>query len=145
MLALIRLRALALILVAASAVAACGNDPAEPDDDPADRLATIRLTIGNQTVNLTEGAIVAVTLPLGETTVTATFLDDQGANLVIPSDEFELRFEPDNTALVTFGATGAFAGRLTGVAAGATNVAVLLWHLEEDHDDFQARLVVTVQ
>jgi hypothetical protein len=141
----IRARRLAPLLLALAFVTACDNDPVEPGD-PADDIATIRLTAGTATVNITEGgAQGGLTIPLGATSVTATFLDVAGDSVTI-GGEFEIRLTSSNSALVTFARTGQFAGTLTGVAAGSAIVAVELFHTGEGHSDFGPHnLTVTVQ
>jgi hypothetical protein len=137
------------LFVAAVAIpfaASCDEDPVEPED-PADAIVAIRLTAGTQNVTITEGSAQgSFTLPIGATNVTATFLDEDDAAVTLDSDEFEIQLEPSNTALVTFARTGAFAGTLTGVAAGNATVQVQLFHKIEGHPDFGPRDVnVTVQ
>ena len=131
-------------LALALAVIACDDDPTGPED-PAENLAVVRLSIGGQVVNITEGAGGSVTIPLGATAVSATFLDADGATLDLGTD-FELRLNSLNTARVTFTRLSAFAGTLNGLTAGNTVVEVVLWHVEEDHGDFGPQnLTVTVQ
>ena len=132
------------LLVALSALAGCQNDPVEPDEEPEIEIA--RLTIGAQTVNLIGGSGASVTIPMGSTVVSAVFLDADGATLSLPTDEFELRMESQNTARVTFARTGPFSGTLTGISAGAAVVKVAAYHLVEQHEDFgPSDLNVTVQ
>ena len=107
--------------------------------------STITETIGGQQVNITEGAGGSVTIPLGATAVSATFLDADGETLDLGS-AFELRLNSTNTARVTFTRSGPFAGTLNGLTAGNAVVEVVLWHIEEQHEDFGPQnLTVTVQ
>jgi hypothetical protein len=135
---------LALLVLVLGSIAACDDDPTEPED-PAEDLAVIRLSIGGQQVNITEGAGGSVTIPLGATAVSATFLDAAGLTLDLGS-AFELRLNSTNTARVTFTRSGPFAGSLNGLTAGNAVVEVVLWHIEEQHEDFGPQnLTVTVQ
>ena len=132
--------AAALALVA---VAAC-NDSSGPDEDPADEVASIRLTIvqGAATSNFTVASSGAVTpaplrIPVGTSTVTATFLRADGST-VSAGDlaDFQLRLKP--AAGLTFARTAPFVGTLTTTAAAGSTVAVelCLFHIEENHCDF---------
>jgi hypothetical protein len=144
-------RSLAFVptIAALSLLAACGDDPVEPGD-PAEEIATIRITIGANTANLNvDGTAISgipIVIPAGTHPVTATFLDDAGASLNAELGEFEMRLTPANTAVLTFARTGAFAGTVTRVAAGSTNLSFVLWHLAENHEDIGPWPVnVTVQ
>ena len=128
------------------AVAACDDDPVEPED-PADAVVTMRLTVGTQAINITDGNVTGgpINLSVGNMAITATFLDDAGAQ-VTGLDDFELRVTSDNATVASFNRTGAFAGNLVGAAAGQTILRFSLFHLEEQHDDFGPFPVsVTVQ
>jgi hypothetical protein len=136
------------LLVTALAIpfaAACDEDPVEPHEH-AD-VAGMLLTVGTQTVTLTEGgAQGGLTIPNGASTITATFLDDDGDPIALHDDEFELRILPPNATVVTFARTGAFSGTLNGVADGSVIVQVDLYHIEEGHADFGPHnLAVTVE
>jgi hypothetical protein len=134
------------IFAAFTFMSACDDDPIEPED-PADEIATIRLTIGAQTVDMTDSNSPSVTIPRQANAVAVTFLDAAGVTL--PNNlfgDFEIRLESENAARVTFTRTGAFTGTLTGLSAGAAVVQVSLFHIEEGHNDFGPRpLAVTVQ
>jgi hypothetical protein len=137
------------LLVAALAlpfIAACDEDPVEPDEH-AEELAEVRLTVGSQTLTINEGGAQGdLTIPNGPSSVTATFLAGDGDAVTLDGEEFEIRLNTQNAAIVTFTRTGPFAGTLTGVADGSAVVAVSVFHKEEGHDDFGPFNVnVTVQ
>lgn len=132
---------LALAIAATFAVGACDSDSTGPDDhDHAEEVASIRLTVGSQTITIAEnGAVTGGPVILtagGATAISAEFLADDGDEVDVHDDDFRLDIEPSNTGVVAFARTGAFAGTLSGVAAGQTQVAVSLFHLEENHPDF---------
>lgn len=135
----------AALAVMVSALAACSDDPEGPDEH-ADEVAIIRLTIGTQVFNITEGgAQGGLTIPVGSHPVTAVFLAADNDVLTLGSD-FRLDFNTENSSVVTFTRTGALSGTLNGVAAGTAVVRVGLFHLEEGHYDFGTHPVnVTVQ
>lgn len=129
-------------------LAACG-DSNPVDVDPADSVASVRLTLTNTmatVVTIAEGGAVTggpVVLPAGATTVAVSFLNAEG-QLVGGLDEFELRLVPANAALVSFTRTGPFTGRLTRLAAGTTTLDVQLYHVLEGHADRNWSLPVTM-
>ena len=129
------LRALVVPLLVAVPVA-CDDNPTDPEGDPADDVAEIRLQVGNQTVRIIDGTPDGpVTIGVGATAISATFRDAAGA--VVPgvdTDEFEVRIDVANSDVATFTGTG-FTGTLTGVAAGTTTAQVSLFHVEEQHSD----------
>lgn len=136
--------AFAPFLAAVALITACDDDPVAPPD-PGEAVEAIRLTVGNQTIDLPDTD--AVTIPLGATNVSATFLDADG-NAVEGLDEFELLIETEGAEdVVTFDGSGSdpFAGTLTGESAGTASVEVQLYHTEEGHEDFSASLNVTVE
>jgi hypothetical protein len=144
-----RSRFAAPLLVAALAVpfaASCDEDPVAPDDH-AEEVAEVRLTVGSQTVTITEGgAQGSLTIPVGVSSVSAVFLADDGDTVTLDPEEFELRLESQNAAVVIFTRTGPLAGKLTGVAPGSAVVEFSIFHLEEGHPDFgEFDLNVTVQ
>ncbi len=132
-------------------LAACDDDSTDEDDDPAEAIATIQLTVGASTVTLnTSGTVIAgpspIVIPTGTHNVTAAFLDDVGASVNADLGEFELRLTPANASLLTFSRTGGFTATLTGVAAGSTSLDFVLWHKVEQHEDLGPWPVfVTVQ
>jgi hypothetical protein len=103
------------------------------------KIATIRLTVGNQTIIIDETCVVTggpIRIGAGNTPIAATFLLENGtADPVVTSTEFELRVGVANTGLATFARTGAFTGALTKVAAGSTTATISLFHFDEEHTD----------
>jgi hypothetical protein len=129
---------LAPLAITGALLVGCDDDGTEPEDDPADAIEEMRLTIGSGTVTIDRGGNVSggpVTIAAGATVVTAVFLDDEGAT-VGGLDEFELRVTPTNTGIMTWQSTSAFSGTLTHVSAGSTTVGFALYHIEEMHEDF---------
>ena len=141
-----RAHRIALVALALGTAAACGDDAAGPDD-PGAGLATIRLTIGGMTVNLTAGgAGAAVDIPQGNTPVSAVFLDAGGGEVALDVAEFELRIVSSNTTRLRFVRLGAFTGTLEASELGTIALQVSLFHLDDDHADFGPQnLTVTVQ
>lgn len=138
------MRAAALALLV-PALAACDDDGTEPNDH-ADDVAIIRLAVGTQTFNIMQsGAQGGLTIPVGSTPVTATFLAANNDVLTIGSN-FRLDVDSQNSSRVTFTRTGSFSGTLTGVAAGTAVVNVCLRHIADNHCDFGPHPInVTVQ
>jgi hypothetical protein len=133
-----------LMLVAA----ACGDDPVA-EEDPAEAVVAMRLTIGTQTITVSDNGTVTggpIMIPVGNTAITAAFLDDANQVVTGLDAEFRLDVTTNNANVATFTATSAFAGNLTGVAAGQTILEFALFHIEENHEDFGYHDVpVTVQ
>ncbi|MGE0160321.1 MAG: hypothetical protein AB7T31_12995 [Gemmatimonadales bacterium] len=127
-----------VLLAGGMVLAGCNDDPVV-EDEP--EVATMRLTIGSQVVDVDDtgavtGGPIALTTGVNPT-VTAQWLKADGsAETLVTSGVFELRAEPANTAVVTFTRTGAFAGTLDGLTAGSTQIEFSLFHLEEGHEDF---------
>jgi hypothetical protein len=135
-----------VVAACALATAACDDDTTEPEDEP--EVQTLRLVIGTTTYNIDKGTGLtgSITLPRSASTITATFLRADGTvESLVSASTFELRITFANTALATFARTGAFTGTITGVAAGTTTAVVQLFHLEEQHADFERTVNVTVQ
>jgi hypothetical protein len=125
------------LFAAATALVACGDSTAP--DDHEELPHEVRLTIGSQVVTITDGGVVTggpIMIPVGSTSISAVFLDDEDAVMDLSADEYELRVVSDNTAVASFTRTSAFAGSLVGGTAGQTLLEVSLFHLEEQHEDF---------
>jgi hypothetical protein len=148
-------RALAFVplLAAIATLAACDDNPTDDDDDgddPAEAIATMRITIGAITIFMTpEGTIpsgpTSFTVGGGVHIVSAAFLDANG-QVVTGLGDFEFRLTPTNTSLVTFARTGPFSGTLTRVAPGTTTLRVGLFHTGEGHFDIgEHQIPITVQ
>jgi hypothetical protein len=129
---------------------ACDDSPTDEEEDPADAIATLRITLANITVSMRaeDGNIASgptsFVIGSGSHVLTAAFLDQSGQPVAGLTD-FELRVTPVNAALVTFARTGAFSGTVTRVAAGTTRLKVGLWHTEEGHFDigeFEVQIIV---
>lgn len=140
-----RRAARALAAAAALALVAACNDSTGPEEDHADEVSAIRLSIAPSaggtalTYTITPAGVTPspLVVPTGTSTVTATFLADDGD--VVPAAELaDFRFDFSSQTGLTFTRTGAFAGTLAATAAAGTVVpaTMCLFHLEEDHCDF---------
>jgi hypothetical protein len=134
-----RSSAIALTLIALSAFAACSNDdPAEPDNEP--EIASLRLTVGPNSVTVSTTQSPTLTVASGTNNVTAEWLKADGAvESRVTDAEFELRIRQTTGTNLTWTPTSARAGTLvvSGLSGGATTAAqVSLFHKAEQHDDF---------
>lgn len=133
-----------VLLLGAAALGACGNDD-EEEQEP--EVETMRVVIGETTVNFGNGgctpSVATVTIPTGGAPVTASFLKADGSPETIVTDaEFELKVEPAGR----FTRTGGFAGTISGGAAGTTTFSFSLFHKEEQHEDYgPCQLPIVVQ
>lgn len=138
------IRALAVAIMV-PALAACGSD--DPVDDHED-VEFMELTIGAQTIRVaTNGDITGgpVEIIAGNAVpVTAQFLDHDGEVITFEPGEYELRGQSVTPEIITFGKTGVFSGALTGTAAGNGVVTFQLFHLVENHEDFEQNVPITV-
>jgi hypothetical protein len=127
-----RIAALAIL----PALAACSDDQGPVDnDDPADDITTIRLTIGDDVVDITQGgANRGVDVPRGATSIDAAFLNANGNAVILPGTaSYQLSLVPNNTSRLTFTRTGPFAGTLNGIGTGAVLLEVELEHSDHSH------------
>jgi hypothetical protein len=130
----------AMLVAVLGTLNAC-KDSTEPEEEEPE-VATMRLTFSNGTVLNVTGAASesrAVRLPLGATTVTATFLKADGTvDQVATAGTFRLAVV-SSAGSVTFvqNSSNLFAGTLT-IPAAVTNVGVsfALFHIAEGHEDF---------
>ncbi len=139
----------ALTLMLAGALVACGDDTVEPEQEP--DVATMRITVGTQTINVNAktGAVTGGPLLLTRgtaTTVSVQYLRSNGsADPLVTTADFRTDITPSSTAALSFARTGAFTGTLTGIQAGSTSVNVNLFHLGEGHAEFDWDIPVTIQ
>lgn len=144
---LCRSLALCAALVLTAATAACDDDPIGSDDEP--EIANVRVSVGTQSVTISEFGqqTGTLTVPTGNSVVAAAWLRADGQpEPLITSEEFELRLVPSaGTTGVTFTPAGAFGGTLNATTSGEKTVQLQLFHLEEQHADFQQTLRFTVQ
>lgn len=131
-------RHVAFALFAATALVACNDDPAAPDPEP--QVASVRLTVGANSVTITTTSSPTLTVASGTNTVAAEWLRADGSVESIVTDaEFELRIAQVSGTSFTWTATGARSGTLvmTGLPSGGSTAArVSLFHKGEQHDDF---------
>jgi hypothetical protein len=136
-----------LTLAGVLALPACDDDPEEVEQEP--DVAFLELTFGGQTIRIDENGDVTggtLTFPVGQTTVVARWLKADGSvEPLADEDEFELRIVPSNATIATFTNLGGFDGRITGVVAGQTLTGFQLFHIEEQHEDFEVNATITVQ
>lgn len=121
-------------LMALSAAVAC-NDTTAPEEEHAEEVEAIRLRIVQgetaSTVTYRFGdAAPVLPLPVGTSTITATFLDADDAEITdLEPEEHELELEEIEPATAfTFARTSSFAGTITAPAAGTARVNVCLTH-----------------
>jgi hypothetical protein len=135
------MRIVALTLLVPAFVAC--DDSTEPDDHAED-VASVRLTIGNQTItmgpsgNVTGGNVTLVRNT--STPVTAVFLAADG-DVITLSNEFRLDLTPSTG--ITFARTGPFAGTLTSATAGSGTVQVCVFHIPAGHCDYGSSTGIT--
>jgi hypothetical protein len=133
-----RRRLLGASLALALAHVACDDDPMQAEEEP--EVATMRLTVGTQTIDVADNGVVTggpIAIPVGSTAISVEWLLADGS----PADdvdgvEFQLDVQTDNAAIVTFTRTGPFVGTLVGVTPGSTTVEMGLLHVLEGHHDF---------
>jgi hypothetical protein len=136
--------AAALALVGFAGACNDSTTTAHPEPD----VASVRITVGAQVVNISETGQQTGTLTIaqGTTPVTVAWLRADGsADPVVNSEEFEVRLVPQGSAGISFTPAGPFAGTLSATSAGQKVVQVQLYHLEEAHDEFGQNLTLTVQ
>lgn len=136
-----------LLPVAAIALfAGCDDDPTPPDPEP--EVATMRISIGAQTINVatTNCAVTGGPIAISANTVftISWLLADGTPEPLVTSADFRADVTPANVGVVTFVRSGAFAGTLNRVAAGATTVNFALFHLGEGHNEFDCDVNITV-
>jgi hypothetical protein len=130
------------------ALASCDGSTEPEEEEP--EVATMRLTINAQTVDIAENGSVSggpIVVPVGNTAISAAFLRADGsADPVVTADVFRLDVDSDNAGIASFSRSGAFNGNLVGTAAGSTILRFSLFHIEEGHEDFGPfPVAVTVQ
>jgi len=141
------LLSLALLLLV-PAFSACSDDE-EVEEDPAEAIEIIELTVGGVALRLDlDGNVVSggpLTVAVGATVpLTARFLDEDGDDISSTLGDFELR--GTSPTGVTFASTGDFTGTITGVTAGAGNIRFALYHVIEQHEDWGPHdVAITVQ
>lgn len=133
----IRLGFLFATLAMLPALGSCSDDPAD-EGDPAEAVVAMRLTVGAQIITINDGNVTGgpIVIPIGNTPITAVFLDVSNGVVSGLDAEFRLEVASDNSNIATFSRTTAFAGNLAGVAAGQTTLSFSLFHVEENHSDF---------
>jgi len=104
-------------------------------------VSSVRLTVGTQTITITSagavtGGPVTITRPAAAP-ISAVFLNAAGSqDPVAHGGNFQLNATPVDTTVLTFTRSSAFAGTLTGVAAGSTNLGISLFHVTGGDNDF---------
>ena len=148
-----RRAAAAAVLALALFGAACSDSTGTDDDEHEPEVATMRLTIGNSTVNVSANGTVTggpLVIPRGATTpITASFLKADGTpDPKVTASEFRLQVTLSTGVTgITFanatpnGLNGSFT--TTATATGG-QIRFALLHIEENHEDF-GPFPVTVQ
>lgn len=138
------MRTAALLLM--PVIAACEEDPVV--SDPADAVATMRLTLGSQVVAVHEnGADKPIVILTGPSPITASFFRANGTEMSLPSASYRLDITSDNTGRVSFTrGTGSFSGTLNGNIAGSTVLRVSLLRTSDNRVVFGPHPVnITIQ
>ena len=130
---------LAVTVVSLIAIPACGSNPTSAEDGEAN-VSSVRLTVGRQTITVSNtgtvtGGPITITRPT-PVTISAVFLNAAGVqDPVAHGGNFQLNATPADTTILTFARSSAFAGTLTGAAAGSTNLSVSLFHVTGGDND----------
>lgn len=132
-------------LVALATAVGC-NDSTGPDDDHAEEVAEIRLTVTpaagtatTYTIRTTGMTPTPMQLRVGTVAVTAQVFDEDGENVTAElGNEYEVRLTPATGSSIGYSFTNAFSGTLTTTAQAVGNrtVQVELFHTGENHADF---------
>jgi hypothetical protein len=131
----------ALAVVGLIAVPACIDFQQGDAVDAEANVSSVRLTVGSQTIivkgtGTVMGGPITITRP-ATPAISASFLNAAGAqDPVAHGGNFQLNATSADTSTLTFTRTSAFAGTLTGVAAGSTNLNVSLFHISGGDNDF---------
>ena len=124
------MRVAALVLL--PVMAACEDDATgTTQEDIGEEVATIRLTLGSQTVDISATGSVSgnFDIPRGNSTMTATFLRQSGTPITLPATgAFTISAVSSNTGRVTVAQTNPFSVTLNGVQTGTATLAVGLVH-----------------
>jgi hypothetical protein len=140
---------IALALLSLPAVPTCKSKETDVEDMEAS-VSSVRLTVGSQTITINNtgtviGGSITITRPTAAP-INAVFLNAAGSqDPVAHGGNFQLNATPADTSVLTFTRSSAFAGTLTGVAVGSTNLSVSLFHVtggDNDFGPFAVRVVV---
>jgi hypothetical protein len=129
-----------LTVLGLAAVSNCQSKETGVEDMEAS-VSSVRLTVGSQTIAISSagtitGGPITVTRPTAAP-ISASFLNAAGAqDPVAHGGNFQLNATPADTSILTFTRSSAFAGTLTGVTAGSTNLSVSLFHVTGGDNDF---------
>ncbi len=141
-----------LALLPALFVAAACSDSTGVEDDPAEDVEAISMTVTrpngtSTTYTFDQNDNPTIALGSGANSVVARFVDGDGATVTLPSTEFRLEFEGFTNG-ITFArsATNGFQGTIT-VPAGVTTAqgVALLWHIPSNHEDLEVPFIIQVQ
>lgn len=121
----------------------CG-DSAAPEE--AVEVHAIRLTVGHQVATVARGGVTAdsLVIGLGDASLMAQLLGHSGELAPVPPAEYRIEIVPDDEAVVTFTSRTAFAGTLTGVAAGRARLAVCLLRTATEECEFGSRTAMVL-
>src|SRR5262245_34420350 len=146
----VRRALLAVGLVSLVTGSGCGSSPTTASSPPPTTLppvdaeaavTSVRLTVGNQTITVSNtgtvtGGPITIARPTAPT-LSASFLNAAGSqDPVAHGGSFQLNATPDNASILTFTRTSGFVGTLTGVARGSTNLTISLFHITGGDNDF---------
>lgn len=139
-----RIRRAAPVLFAALALSLGACDPETPTRNDHPDIAAVRLTVGAQSVTVTEAGVQTGTLTVarGENAVAVAWLDSGGSAISF-SQVVTMQIVPVGAGTgVSFQPAGVTGGLLIANSAGARTVTVRLIH--GDHPDFEANVNITV-
>lgn len=135
----------ALALVGALALGACSDDPTDLDDDHADEVEGVVLTLNAAELARYDGPSrswsATVTIDEGDETahIDVEFVDDAG-NVVTFDDDYFLQVTVDDETIAEFeqDTPGEFGGHIKGVAQGTATMEFSLMHgsMGSGHADF---------
>lgn len=137
-----------VILVAVLAVLASGagcSDSASPAEHV--DVHAIRVMVDTQTVTIEDGGAVTggpLVIQVGEIGLTAQFLDRAGKLAPVHPAEYRVEIASSDEDAVTFARRTAFAGTLTGVAAGSAQLAVCLLHVASEQCEVGSRTAMVL-
>ena len=126
-----------MLLALGIALGGCEDDPVVPDPEP--EVATMRLTIGAQTIDIDDtGVVTGGPIAMSaNTAISVQWLKANGTpETIVTAAEFQLDVTTDNASVVTFSRSTAFTGNLVKAAAGSTILRFSLFHIIEGHPDF---------
>ena len=130
-------------------LAGCNNPLDNDDHEHHEHAEGAVLTMnGAEIVRIEEGVVQSgqIEVTEGEETplITIYFLNDEGETFQPDETEYSLRWEDIDQSVAEVeqhDQDGAWRFHIHGVAQGTTSVRFLLWHNDEDHEDYETPLI----